>query len=73
MPAPAELEAKFRKALKSDMTAQVENDRSPIWFFTARDTENRAETPDAEPRHRHLHIEGAQPVRDHAWQPVSRQ
>lgn len=56
MPTPAELEAKFWKALKSDrtmmlglyavedaharpMTAQFENDRSPIWFFTASDTE----------------------------------
>jgi general stress protein 26 len=56
MPTPAELEAKFWKALKSDrtmmlglygmedahaqpMTAQFEDDRSPIWFFTASDTE----------------------------------
>ena len=55
MPTPQELEEKFWKALKSDMTvmlgltnaeggharpmtAQVENDRSPIWFFTAKDT-----------------------------------
>lgn len=54
MPTPQELEAKFWKALGSDMTmmlgldgvedgharpmtAQVENDRSPIWFFTSRD------------------------------------
>lgn len=54
MPTPHELEAKFWKALKSDMTmmlgldgvedgharpmtAQVEADRGPIWFFTARD------------------------------------
>lgn len=54
MPTPQELEAKFWKALKSDMTmmlgldgaedghtrpmtAQVEGDRGPIWFFTARD------------------------------------
>ena len=54
MPAPQELEAKFWKALKSDMTmmlgldgvedgharpmtAQVEGDRGPIWFFTAKD------------------------------------
>jgi general stress protein 26 len=56
MATPAELEAKFWKALKSDrtmmlgldgvenahprpMTAQFENDRGPIWFFTAKDTE----------------------------------
>jgi general stress protein 26 len=56
MPTPAELEAKFWKALASDrtmmlglygmedaharpMTAQFENDQSPIWFFTANDTE----------------------------------
>ncbi len=56
MPTPQELEAKFWKALKSDMTvmlgvdgvedrharpmtAQVEEERSPIWFFTARDSE----------------------------------
>jgi general stress protein 26 len=56
MPTPQELEAKFWKALKSDMTvmlgvdgvedrharpmsAQVEDEHSPIWFFTARDTE----------------------------------
>lgn len=55
MPTPTELEAKFWKALKSDMTlmlgldgvedgharpmtAQVEDDRSPIWFFAS--TEN---------------------------------
>ena len=54
MTTPAELEAKFWKALTSDrtmmlgldgvedgharpMTAQVENDRSPIWFFTSTD------------------------------------
>ena len=54
MPSPQELEAKFWKALKSDMTmmlgldgvedghtrpmtAQVENGRGPIWFFTAKD------------------------------------
>ena len=56
MSTPQELEAKFWKALKSDMTvmlgvdgvedrharpmtAQVEHEHSPIWFFTARDTE----------------------------------
>lgn len=55
MPTPAELEAKFWKALKSDMTlmlgldgvedgharpmtAQFEENRSPIWFFAS--TEN---------------------------------
>jgi general stress protein 26 len=55
MPTPQELEAKFWKTLKSDMTmmlgldgvedgharpmtAQIEDARSPIWFFTARDT-----------------------------------
>lgn len=54
MPSPEELEAKFWKSLKSDMTmmlgldgvedgharpmtAQFEDDRSPLWFFTARD------------------------------------
>ena len=54
MPTPQELEAKFWKALKSDMTmmlgldgvedgharpmtAQIEGDRGPIWFFTAKD------------------------------------
>jgi general stress protein 26 len=54
MPTPQELEARFWKALKSDMTvmlgldgvedgharpmtAQVEEERGPIWFFTARD------------------------------------
>jgi len=54
MATPQELEAKFWKALKSDMTmmlaldgvedgharpmtAQVEADRGPIWFFTSRD------------------------------------
>ena len=57
MPTPQELEAKFWKALKSDMTmmvgldgvekaharpltAQLDGDHSPIWFFTARDTES---------------------------------
>jgi general stress protein 26 len=56
MPTPAELEAKFWKALKSDMTimvgldgvkeahprpmtAQIEGENGPIWFFTAKDTE----------------------------------
>jgi len=56
MPTPQELEAKFWKALKSDMTlmlgldgvedgharpmtAQVEGDRGPIWFFTSKDTD----------------------------------
>lgn len=54
MPSPDELEAKFWKALKSDMTVMLgldgvddghtrpmtalfENDRTPIWFFTATD------------------------------------
>ena len=54
MPTPQELEAKFWKALKSDMTmmlgldgvedgharpmtAQVEGDRGPIWFFSSND------------------------------------
>ncbi len=54
MPTPQELEAKFWKALQSDMTmmlgldgvedgharpmtAQVEDARSPIWFFAAKD------------------------------------
>ena len=54
MPTPQELEARFWKALRSDMTmmlgldgvedgharpmtAQVESERGPIWFFTARD------------------------------------
>ena len=56
MPTPAELEAKFWKALKSDMTimlgldgdddahprpmtAQLEGDKGPIWFFTSTDSE----------------------------------
>ncbi|MES0090054.1 pyridoxamine 5'-phosphate oxidase family protein [Mesorhizobium sp. M0030] len=55
MPTPAELEAKFWKSLKSDMTmmigldgskaiprpmtAQIEDQNGPIWFFTATDTE----------------------------------
>lgn len=54
MPTPRELEAKFWKALRSDMTmmlglngvdeghtrpmtAQVEGDHGPIWFFTSKD------------------------------------
>ena len=54
MPTPQELEAKFWKALQSDvtmmlgldgvedgharpMTAQVEGDHGPIWFFAAKD------------------------------------
>lgn len=54
MAKPQEIEAKFWKALRSDMTmmlgldgvedgharpmtAQLDGDRSPIWFFTARD------------------------------------
>jgi general stress protein 26 len=56
MATPQELEAKFWKALRSDMTmmlgidgveeghtrpmtAQFEDDRSPIWFFTSKDGE----------------------------------
>ena len=56
MPTPQELEAKFWKTLKSDMTmmlgldgvedgharpmtAQVEGERPPIWFFTSSDNE----------------------------------
>ena len=56
MPTPQEMEAKFWKALKSDMTmmlgldgvedgharpmtAQLEGERPPIWFFTSRDNE----------------------------------
>ena len=52
---PHELEVRFWKALKSDMTvmlgvegvedrharpmtAQVEGEEGPLWFFTARDT-----------------------------------
>ncbi len=55
VPTPQELEAKFWKALKSDMTlmlglngvedghtrpmtAQVDGDHGPIWFFTVHDT-----------------------------------
>lgn len=54
MPSPQDIEAKFWKALKSDMTmmlgldgvedgharpmtAQLEGERGPIWFFTAKD------------------------------------
>jgi len=54
MPSPRELEDKFWKALKSDMTvmlgldgvedgharpmtAQLDGERGPIWFFTAKD------------------------------------
>ncbi len=54
MASPQEIEAKFWKALKSDMTvmlgldgvedgharpmtAQLDGERSPIWFFTAKD------------------------------------
>ena len=54
MPTPQELEAKFWKCLKSDMTmmlgldgvedgharpmtAQVEGDKGPLWFFTSTD------------------------------------
>jgi general stress protein 26 len=54
MPTPQEIEAKFWKALKSDMTmmlgldgvedgharpmtAQLEGERSPMWFFTTKD------------------------------------
>jgi len=54
MPSPQEIEAKFWKALKSDMTmmlgldgiedgharpmtAQLDGERSPIWFFTSKD------------------------------------
>jgi general stress protein 26 len=54
MPTPHELETKFWKAIKSDMTmmigldgvedghtrpmtAQVEEDRGPVWFFTSKD------------------------------------
>lgn len=54
MPSPQNIEAKFWKALQSDMTlmlgldgiedgharpmtAQLDGDRSPIWFFTVRD------------------------------------
>ena len=56
MPTSKELEEKFWKALKSDMTmmvgldgepgehprpmtAQLDGDRGPIWFFTSKDTE----------------------------------
>jgi len=56
MPTPQELEAKFWKVLKSDMTmmlgldgvedgharpmtAQLEGERPPIWFFTSRDNQ----------------------------------
>jgi general stress protein 26 len=55
MPTPQELETKFWKALKSDMTlmlglngledghtrpmtAQLDGDRGPIWFFTTNET-----------------------------------
>ena len=55
MPSPHELEARFWKALKSDMTmmvgvdgqedgharpmtAQLDGDRGPIWFFTSKDS-----------------------------------
>jgi general stress protein 26 len=55
MPNPQELEDKFWKALKSDMTlmlgldgveesharpmtAQIEDGKGPLWFFTAKDT-----------------------------------
>jgi general stress protein 26 len=54
MPTPQEIESKFWKALKSDMTmmlgldgiedgharpmtAQLDGERGPVWFFTAKD------------------------------------
>jgi general stress protein 26 len=57
MPTPQEIEIKFWKALKSDMTmmigldgvedgharpmtAQLDGERGPIWFFTAKDLQN---------------------------------
>ena len=60
MPTPAEIEEKFRDALKSDMTmmlgvvadgkchprpmtAQIEEDAKPIWFFTSKETEIASE------------------------------
>ncbi len=56
MPSPQELEAKFWKALKSDMTmmigldgvedgharpmtAQMDGDHGPIWFFTSKEAD----------------------------------
>ncbi|MDX2274954.1 MAG: pyridoxamine 5'-phosphate oxidase family protein, partial [Hyphomonadaceae bacterium] len=54
MPSEAEIEHKFWKSLKSDrtlmlgvageghtrpMTAQLEDDRGPIWIFSSTDTE----------------------------------
>ena len=71
MPIPAELEAKFWKALKSDrtmmlglygmedaharpMTGLAEDERSPIWFFTASDTELVEALGDGERRCRAL-------------------
>ena len=40
------------------MTAQVEGEKGPIWFFTARDTRPRAEARAGRPRDRHLRLQG---------------
>ena len=85
MPTPAQLEAKFWKALGSDrtmmlglygtehaharpMTGLAEKDRSPIWFFTAIDTELVEALGDGEHSGRacDIRLQGPRFVRDAA-------
>ena len=50
------------------MTAQIEDDRGPIWFFTSKDNAMVAEAAARGPRDRDLRVKGARPFR-HAPRP----
>ena len=55
------------------MTAQLDGERSPIWFFTAKDNAIVHNSWQRKPRHRNVCIEGARYFCDHPRQPQSGQ
>ena len=90
MPSQQEIEAKFWKALKSDMTmmlgldgvedgharpmtAQIDGERGPIWFFTSKDNAIVQKCGQGRPRDRDLRLEGARHLRHDARHAQPRQ
>jgi pyridoxamine 5'-phosphate oxidase like protein len=88
MPLPNELEQKFWKALKSDMTmmlgidgiedgharpmtAQLDGEGGPIWFFTAKDNtlvrNSRTKFAEWGACHCHLYLERSRSLCNRPW------
>ncbi len=51
------------------MTAQVEGEKGPIWFFTSDGKRSRRKSEAPPPRHRHFRFEGKRSFRGRARQP----